>query len=567
MRYLAILLLVSVGLSRASAQDDLDFSDLDKVEKEEFGDQETPKDESADFDLENPSKPAQDATDAQGDLEKELDTLDDKQTEVPKDSTVDLDKELEQEDTPQEVAPAQPTPEAAPEALPPLEAPKEETVEETPPPPEPPVEQVQEPAPVPAPEVSITDEPNQKLEERLSRIYQKFMSSRTTDEEWLQIAGDKASETYTVQVGDTLWDISVTFFGNGHFWPKLWQLNDTITNPHVIVPGRVIKFSPGTLEQPPRIDIADGEAPPPEAVAVATPEAEAAEPQPEIPPAKPFTPALKQIPPSLPPLVFEGEGQYDADGFSINKQAANITDPPISLTNYLAEEVPDGVGEIAGVEQMGAETAGTWQYVFVRLDSARLGESLTVYSPGPKVEFESDKYGTAVDYQGVVQIISRASDDEPLYRAMVTSALGQVRIGSRVSRDPIPRIVIDANGKSNSAHGNIVGGHFSGERKVLGLNSVVYLDIGQNQGVSVGDVMTVLRNEIRHNPKGVVKGATQPIGKLKIAKTTPTRATAILIDSSDAILPGDVVGSVSNNSLETPSGEDVPAEEPEDLEE
>ena len=49
---------------------------------------------------------------------------------------------------------------------------------------------------------------------------------------------------YTVQKGDTLWDLSRRFSSTPWVWPELWEENSTIVaNPHLIYPGQKLRLT------------------------------------------------------------------------------------------------------------------------------------------------------------------------------------------------------------------------------------------------------------------------------------------------------------------------------------
>ena len=59
------------------------------------------------------------------------------------------------------------------------------------------------------------------------------------------MAEDKSVE-YTIQKGDTLWTISSGKLKDPFLWPKLWEANPRVHNPHLIFPDQVILI-PGDL--------------------------------------------------------------------------------------------------------------------------------------------------------------------------------------------------------------------------------------------------------------------------------------------------------------------------------
>lgn len=56
------------------------------------------------------------------------------------------------------------------------------------------------------------------------------------------IIKQSAPSDYTVQDGDTLWDIATLYLNKPWQWPELWRNNTYIENPHLIYPGDKIRL-------------------------------------------------------------------------------------------------------------------------------------------------------------------------------------------------------------------------------------------------------------------------------------------------------------------------------------
>ena len=64
-----------------------------------------------------------------------------------------------------------------------------------------------------------------------------FVTAATADT--LEV-NENHPQKYVVQKGDTLWDISAKFLKKPWYWPKIWNVNPQVEDPHWIYPGDVL---------------------------------------------------------------------------------------------------------------------------------------------------------------------------------------------------------------------------------------------------------------------------------------------------------------------------------------
>jgi hypothetical protein len=68
-------------------------------------------------------------------------------------------------------------------------------------------------------------------------------SERAAATEKVKVPSD-VPDTHMVREGDTLWDITESYYGDPYRWPQIWSYNPEITNPHWIYPDLEIRLRP-----------------------------------------------------------------------------------------------------------------------------------------------------------------------------------------------------------------------------------------------------------------------------------------------------------------------------------
>jgi len=239
-------------------------------------------------------------------------------------------------------------------------------------------------------------------------------------------------ELHTVRKGDTLWDICASYFGDPWQWPKIWSYNPQITNPHWIYPGDLVRLLPrGAFVSKPD-------------------EPTPTKPDNLPPPARKTDVSLKQI-----AFVERSdiERSITIDGSVEEKQLLGVNDEV--YLSYPSNKPPV------------------------------VGEKYSIYVPDQKV----GNHGSYVRLLGTVEVVSVKQDKRA--RGVITESNHEIERGAKVG--PLMKAYknVAPVAPKVDAQGTLVA--MIQRDQLIGQGEVVFLSLGKDSGVEVGNRMFVVR--------------------------------------------------------------------------
>ncbi len=316
----------------------------------------------------------------------------------------------------------------------------------------------------------------------------------------------EGTRLHIIQRGDTLWDISNTYFRNPFLWPQLWDANRYILNPHLIYPGDPLRI--------PDIDVvrAEGE-------------------EPGAPGTRPGEPGAEE------PGAEEVPGAGQPGGPAGPQFRPAYEEVTIQCAGYLREEDDDDFRIFGSEEDGHKDGLATGDIVYLNRgsqDGVSPGDSFYTQR---EVDFTWGQSGSYVRRSGWLRIL--AVQEETSLAEIVQACL-DVRLGDYLKPfEPIPVPLLpleDPPTRLTPETGRMRGRIEASldDLATLGDGYLVSIDLGHEDGVVPGNVFTIFRYLYDGAPRKV-------LGTLAVLTVQREHSTARIIESVDYILTGDLV--------------------------
>lgn len=297
------------------------------------------------------------------------------------------------------------------------------------------------------------------------------------------VPSDGIPEEYTVEKGDTLWDICDFYFRDSRQWPRVWALNPHVTNPHWIYPGDLLRL---------RMPLPPG-----------TPGAK--------------TPAFRVV-----------AGVEQARQVSLNEGFIGVgADPTVGRIDsskkaqrYLSQD----------------------DEVYLKLKEPsrlRIGTEFSVFQPlGEVTHPDTDEVlGQKVRMKGVVRVVALGDDS---VTATIISSFSEIERGAPLMSMKNHRLTVQPKQNLIDLSGIVVDALT--RKQEQGQFDTVFIDKGAKDGVKIGNRFFLVRRGDGRRKLDEDELAALPweqIGEALVVQTQGTSSTALVTRSAVEIKRGD----------------------------
>jgi len=363
-----------------------------------------------------------------------------------------------------------------------------------------------------------------------------------------------APEEYTIQKGDTLWDLSQKFLSNPWYWPKIWSLNPSIENPHWIYPGNKLRIVPGEGGSQAPAQVQTEMEPGIDATALNAPEEQ------ETPPGA--SPETSVTLPDTADLEVVGknsrEGRAALSTVSASGKLAFSPPPVLSVraSGLVTPEEMRGAGTLeASFEEK--QMLATYDTAYARFRDevpARPGDKLLIFRPeGPIVDPISHRtLARQTKTVGVAKVLSLQGRQATV---QIERTFEEVERGDFVR----PWVAQDKRIAPRANTADVIGKIVQSVNPTLttyGEAHEVFIDRGSDDGVQEGNTFAVVRQGDGLNATLVTKSFTagsqgaraaradvpeENVGLLLVIDTREHLSTALVVKSVRELQAGDLV--------------------------
>jgi hypothetical protein len=294
--------------------------------------------------------------------------------------------------------------------------------------------------------------------------------------------------------GDTLWSISERYFGTPDFWPKLWEMNSFVTNPHLLKPGDLIRVG---FKEPAAVTV------------------------PEIP--KPQIENSAEIP------------EMKMYGIAVGG-VANLNNR--GLFSY-EEQRPWSTVAASNSQKLLLAKGDLLYLNFAQRGEVKSGDEFMIYRLLSRVKNVVTGGHAGYFYSARAKVVLKEPVDQSIYRTEIQESYSDVMLGDLVlpfipapscvtplPSDPALRGVVVAADQLHTSFGR---------------NSVVYLDSGRDNGLVPGSMLEMVG--VSPEPS-VSKVNGEPVndekivGRIMVLEAEPRTASALVLATKDDLRVG-----------------------------